>query len=1059
MARGKFPRAMLSMAIRSTFATSTLITAATLSMAPVAWAQETTSGIRGQVTSADGSPVENATITVVYTPSNSRTQITTNESGRFSAKGLRVGGPYHISVDSPAGTRELKDIYLNLGDVLPLNLEVGGSQSIEEVTVIASQGANTLATGPSSQFSLIDLQNAPAINRDIKDLVRLDPRIYIDEAFSDSIQCTGANPRFNSLTVDGVRMNDNFGLNSNGYPTERMPFSYDAIDQVAVELAPFDVQYGGFSACNINAVTKSGSNEFKGSVFYDYTDDSLSGDSLEGDDIEIGNFDEKRYGVSFGGPIIEDTLFFFASYEKLEGADTFDRGPAGSGAAREIQGVSREQLDEIIDIARNIYNYDPGSLPTSLPVEDEKLLVRVDWNINDYHRASFVYNYNDGFSIAQSDGDSDELELSNHYYERGAQITSYVGHVFSDWAENFSTELKIGYSELDNRQLSLGGTDFGEVQIFTSNDHDNDGNASDATVYLGADDSRHANKLSYETFNFKFTGTYLLGNQELYFGIEREEFDVFNLFIQEAEGEYRFAGIDNFRNAIPTKITYENAAFTNNADDAAAEFGYAINTLYAQYEYSFSDPNLIVTGGLRYDRYTSSDKPVANPVIEQSYGFSNQQNLDGLDLLQPRLGVNWYVDESLEIHGGIGLYSGGNPNVWISNNYSNDGITQIEVVDESGTSLFDRAFNGQGRPIYDIPQDMFDAVAAGAGSNGGVNIQDPDFETPSVWKYSLGGSYEFAEGYLLSADFLYSNYQDAAIIRDISRVQVGNAIDGRPIYASGNGRRQDFMLTNVSGDSGSSTVLSLGISKSFEFGLDVALGYAYTDAEDVNPMTSSVAFSNYSEIAVSDPENPGVATSNYEIPHRITLKLSYHNEFVPGYETRVTLFGSANEGRPYAYTFDSGFMFGDSVGFISRSLLYVPTGVDDANVVFGDDFDKEAFFAFVDDENLSSGIMDRNELNSHWWTKFDVKLEQELPGFGPDQYASAYLVVENLGNLLNDEWGVMRETSFPRAQAAVDANIDGEGRYVFNRFLDPAKQSRVTEASLWEIRFGVRYSF
>ena len=180
------------------------------------------------------------------------------------------------------------------------------------------------------------------------------------------MQCGGKNSRYNSLTVDGVRMNDSFGLNDNGYPTERMPFSYDAISQVTVELAPFDVEYGGFSACNINAVTKSGGNEFSGSAFYDYTSDDLRGDKLEGDSIQTGTYTEKRYGVTFGGPIIQDKLFFFAAYEKLEGANLFDRGPIGSGAVNEVD-VTQAELDEIADIANEFYLYDPGSIPSSIP--------------------------------------------------------------------------------------------------------------------------------------------------------------------------------------------------------------------------------------------------------------------------------------------------------------------------------------------------------------------------------------------------------------------------------------------------------------------------------------------------------------------------------------------------------------------------------------------------------------------------------------------------------------------------------------------------------------------
>jgi len=1032
---------------------------AALGIATPAIAQSTSSGIVGQVQNSAGTGVTDATITIIHQPSNSKNIVKSNEAGRFNAKGLRVGGPYTITVESSEGKRTVENVFLTLGESFQVDVNIA-QQNLEEVFVVGSVQEQNIVTGPSSSFNLTDLQNAPAINRDLKDVLRLDPRVYIDEAFNDSIQCAGANPRFNSLTVDGVRMNDNFGLNSNGYPTERMPFTYDAIDQVAVELAPFDVQYGGFTACNINAVTKSGSNEFSGSFFVDYTDDSLSGDSLEGDDIDRGSFDESRYGFTFGGPLVQDKLFFFAAYEFLDGAETFDRGPVGASVGRQIEGVSQAQYDDILRISRDIYGYDPGGLPSSLPVDDEKLLVKVDWNINDDHRAAFTFNYNDGFSIAQADGDSNELEFSNHYYERGAELTNYIAQIFSDWNDNFSTEMKIGYSELDNRQISLGGTEFGEVQIRTENDHDGDGSNSRATVYLGADDSRHANKLTYESLIFKLAGTYLQGNNTFTFGFESESFDVFNLFIQESEGEYRFNSVADFEAGTPSRITYENAAGTNNKSDAAANFDYTINTVYVQDEYSFDEVDLSIVFGARYEWYDSSDRPALNQGFTDTYGFSNQSNIDGLDLFQPRLGFDWQVNGELEVHGGVGLYSGGNPNVWLSNNYSNDGVTQIEAQDNSGTSVFDLDFNGAGRPIYDIPQDLYDAVAASNGRQGGVNLLDPDFELPSSLKYALGASYVLPQDYVLTGDLLYSDNRNAAIISDISRVRVGSAPDGRPVYDSANGRSQDFMLTNIDGDSGSSTVLSLGISKSFDFGLNFALGYAYTDATDVNPMTSSVAFSNYVSLATSDPENPGVATSNYEIPHRFTLKLDYSTEFFGDYATKFTLFGSANEGRPYSYTFDDGFKFGDSTGFISRHLLYIPNGLTDPNAVFAPGFDTDAFFSWASSEELAQGsIVRRNELQSDWWTKFDVRIEQELPGFAEGHKSSVFFLIENFGNFLNDDWGVQNETSFPRAQAAVEASINDLGQYVFEEFLDPTGQSRVTDASLWEMRFGVKYKF
>ncbi|MEE4360002.1 MAG: TonB-dependent receptor [Pseudomonadales bacterium] len=1052
-------------------------------------AAQTSGNLRGTVVDQRGAPVAGAAVTIRDLRTGSSKSATTADGGDFFFQALEVGGPYTVTVNAPGeSARSVRDISINLGQTFTLTVMVGAREMVEEMVVTAQAASSAaLALGPASSFDLGLLEAAPAINRDIKDVIRLDPRVYIDEGNVDAITCAGQNPRFNSLTVDGVRLNDNFGLNSNGYPTERIPFSFDAIQQVGVELAPFDVQFGGFSACNINAVTKSGTNEFEISAFYDYTDDGWTGDTLQGDPVDLGEFEEKRWGVSTGFPILEDRLFFFGAYEKWEGANVFDRGPTGSGRGREIAGVSQAQYDEILDIARTVYDYDPGGLPASAPNEDEKFLAKLTWEIMDGQRAAFTYNYNDGFNIAESDNDDNELEFSNHYYERGAELNSYVAQLFSDWTDRFSTELRIGYIDLENRQRSIAGTDFGEVQITTLNDADGDGTNARAIVYLGADDSRHANQLSYENWSFKALGTYALDSHLITFGYERDQFEAFNLFIQEAEGEYRFSSIDDFRNGRPNRITYENAAPSNVPADAAADFAYAINTLYLQDEILFSGLDLTVVAGLRYDWYESDDSPRTNPNFVARYGYSNSENLDGRDLLQPRVAFDWGLTPSLSVRGGFGLFSGGNPNVWISNNYSNDGITQVEVqdrsLDDAGNpdTLFTIPFTGAGRPIYDIPQDLFDAVASGT-ADSGVNSLDPDFEIPSSWKYNLGATLLFdlpgawGQEYLLNADLIYSRAENSAIVRDITLAQVDTAADGRPIYrgidrsdpdcadptsADCSGRTQDFQLTNVSGADAEQTIFSLSLSKEYDNGIRWQLGYAYTDATDVNPMTSSVAFSNYSNFARYDPNNPGVATSNYEIPNRFTGALTFERAFFRDAMTRVSIFGSYNEGRPYSLVLadGAGLGFGDPVGFDDRHLLYVPTGPDDPNVVFAPGFDQAAFFDFVADQGLSPGIQRRNQKHSSWWLKFDVKVEQEIP-IPYDGKASAFIVIENLGNLLNDDWGVLQEgTGESRTVPVVNAGVNDDGQILFNEFLDVTTQGRVTDASLWEVRAGIRVTF
>ena len=263
---------------RAIFATLVL-----LMVSVAGFAQQTTSGIRGTITGPDASPATGATVTVTDTRTGGSRSSVTSATGQFSVQGLRVGGPYTVSIDSSQySNQSVTDIYLSLGETFSFNIALSPSQ-VEEIVVTATAiQTQQIALGPASTFDRQLLQEAPAVNRDLADVVRLDPRVYVDEADVNGLQCAGASSRFNSLTVDGVKMNDNFGLNRNGYPTERMPFPYDAIEQVSVQLAPFDVQYGGFTACNFNAVTKSGTNEFHGSVFYDYTDDSLSGTSLQG---------------------------------------------------------------------------------------------------------------------------------------------------------------------------------------------------------------------------------------------------------------------------------------------------------------------------------------------------------------------------------------------------------------------------------------------------------------------------------------------------------------------------------------------------------------------------------------------------------------------------------------------------------------------------------------------------------------------------------------------------------------------------------------------------------
>jgi hypothetical protein len=1009
------------------------------SMTP-AYAQEITASIRGSVVTSSGAPLSGATVSIRNTETGFSRSATTNSAGLFSFRGLGVTGAYDVEVSSPGYDGErVEGLILSVGQSSDLNFTLGAGAS-DEIIVRATRPAGVeVAVGPAATFNLNDLREVPVVNRTLQDVVRLDPRVFVDEGAGgvDPVQCAGQNPRFNSLTLDGVRLNDGFGLNSNGFPTERQPFPFDAIEQVAVELAPFDVQYGGFTACNINAVTKSGTNSFSGTAFFDYTDDSLSGDSLEGEDINLPEFDEIRYGVQVAGPIIEDKLFFSVAYEKLEGVNAFTRGPIGSGAINEVQ-ITQAELDQIAQIARDVYQYDVGGIPTARDNEDEKLLVKLDWNIADNHRASFTYGWNDGFNTVQSDGDLNEFEFEPHLYERGTELKNYVGTLFSDWTPNFSTELRFGYVDVDNRQETIGGTDFGEIRIETD----------DVNVFIGGDDSRQANDLNYEIFQYAARGFYTAGLHNLTFGFEREQFEIFNLFVQHVDTEIRFDGIDNFRTGFADRVEYNNAPSLNPLD-AAVEWGYANNTLYLQDEWDIV-PGLTLIGGLRYDFYTSEDTPAENSDFVSEYGFTNAQNLDGEGLIQPRLAFSWEAQDNLNVRGGVGRYSGGNPNVWLSNTYSANNVLQFGqrgrgfglssgAINRDGTprnpdfptqlSLLDPAVNyvqcEDGVPTgpgWCVPEALANAVAGGTGDNFEINYLDPDFEIPSDWKFNLGATYVpevalpgFLGGeYTINLDLLASFSQDTAIIlRGDLEEDGGTVANGAPSFDSV--REASFVLTNAEDENNRSLTISGAVAKSYDNGIDWSLGYAWNDAEDVQPMTSSVAFSNYTNRAFFNPQAEELATSNYNTEHRFVGRFGYEKAFFGDYATRLSLVGLADSGRPYSIgTQDAGF--------------------------FG-------FNPFIDDALVLDNPGDRNAEDGSWFAKVDMRLEQEFPGVLEGHKTSAFILVDNLTNLISDEWGVQRRVPFPNI---VDADDLAGGR---------SPELREGDVSLYQIRFGVRYDF
>ncbi len=552
--------------------------------APLAIAQETSSQLSGFVVGEDGQPIAGVRVSIVHLPSGTSSAATTNPGGQFSATGLRVGGPYRITAQAE-GMQDavVEDLYTQLAQRTSVTLVAQPIATLAGVEVTGTFERD-VSIGAGARFGAQDVRESPSISRDIKDVVRINPKAWVDPTNSDALEVAGVNNRYNTVTVDGVRQSDDFGLNNNGYPTQRSPLSVDAIEAVSVLTAPFSVEYSFFRGSTINMVTKSGTNEFSGSAFFYKGDDSLLGDQTKDIDVDLV-FDEEIYGGTIGGPIIKDKLFFFLSYEKLEREAPQDIGATGSGFPVEVPDVTQEEYDDIRQIGLDVYGYDIGQTLASAPEEDEKILAKLDWNITDTQRATLSYQRTEGNELVVNTTNNNpslsRLGAPSNWYDRAILMETASLQLFSDWNEYFSTEFKLARKEVDTAQVSLFGTDFGEMQIRTP---------SGGTVYIGSDEFRHANELTNDIDSIKLKGNFFLGDHTLTVGYEREMLDIFNLFVARSQGQWVFAptldvngvvtatGTDNFAAQAATSLSYANA-FTNDAADGAATFGYDVDSI------------------------------------------------------------------------------------------------------------------------------------------------------------------------------------------------------------------------------------------------------------------------------------------------------------------------------------------------------------------------------------------------------------------------------------------------------------------------------------------------
>ncbi len=1076
---------------------------AALATAP-AIAQSTSAGVGGQVVSAAGQPVTGAEVTITHVESGTVSRATTDASGRYNARGLRVGGPYTITITKPGeGTKTEEGVYLSLSQANTINGTLSGdlaATTLEAVQVMAIAGGSDVFSankmGAGTSLSQQQIEALPSANRNIQDYVRMDPRIAQSDKSRGELSVGGQNPRYNAIRIDGINTSDSFGLESNNFPTMRQPVSMDAIEAINVDISNYDTTITGATGAVIDAVTKSGTNEFHGSVYGAYRDGGWWGKHpVSGADFNGFN-DEQTYGATFGGPIVKDKLFFFVNYEKF----SRDRagssyGPIGSGA-NTIVGITEAQIAEAQQIGRDQYGVDIGSMesPPSIKNEVEEYAAKIDWNINEDHRLSARFskleqvepnlagssnsmNYNSHNVGIRGPG----LGLNSRWYDITKNVETSVVQLFSDWSDNFSTEFKVGRRTYDS--LSSVYSTLPQVIITF-------GDTGVAPPYLnfGTDEFRHGNQINTTTDNAFGAATWYVGDHTLKFGFDWERNDVYNLYAQNIWGTYVFAGLDAFRNGQYSVYDLNAPIPGNDLDSVAMRYKHANTGLFVQDSWAVNY-NLTLMFGLRADLPSMDDVPVHNQLVQQYFGYDNRAKMDDV-LVQPRFGFNYTFDSErpTQLRGGVGLFQGSAANVWVGNSYQNTGFGLIGYNDRNTA-------DGWLPVVLDDVNNMPKPDPA-SGYGMMVNLMDRDFEQPSVWKTNLAFDTELPwHGIVASAEFLYTKVNKGLHFERLdlgAPTYVDSQNDGRTFYSAnvyappGSSNRSrangsvgvaDLADTipgyeNVTGWAGDGVILmkntDKGRSAQFTVGLNKplldtwgwSLHYTYTNATEVNPLTSSRAISNWSNKAVFDPNSDAAATSNYEIKDRIVGSLQFRKSFFGDYATTISTFYEGRSGAPHSWRFAND-MNGDGY---TNDLLYIPGGAGEVLFTGGAEMEA-AFFEWVNANGLAGykgGVVERNGLRNSWVNQFDLRISQELPAFFKGHKSEIWLDVMNVGNLINKDWGRIQYNSAYGDRVAVDfQGVDqATGKYIYN--FDP---SRVTKEawtdweSRWSLQLGFRYKF
>jgi len=1083
------------------------VAVAALVIPAAASAQETTSVISGAVT-ANGAPVAGAKVVAINVPSGTRSETVSGADGNFTFSGLRPGGPYMVEVTSAQGNSTVTDIYTIAGQ--PFNLPVDiAAQTTNDIVITAShiKGAGVIGSGPATVLTANDIANVASVNRDIRDLMRRDPFATLDTSQSTGRQVTfaGTNPRFNRFTVDGVPITDSFGLNPDALPSRRGPVPLDSIGEFQTKVAPYDIREGFFQGGVINAILRSGTNSFQGTGFYSLNSDKLTGSHLKPyisnttGFVPQPSFKSEDYGVELSGPIIKDRLFFMVAAERVRANNPYSFGTSDSNAASKVS-FPQATLDQIVGIAKTKYGVDAGGVLTSQADKDDRIVGRIDANVTDGQRLSLTGIYTkDAINTLGFSGTTTLSTLSNDYVKPN-RLWAGVATLNSTWSPVISTETRVMYKNYKSGQnpilaktgYALVCTDAGAVGAITV------GNATQCSsnvsqVAIGPLGSAQTNVLQTKTFDAQELVRVSLGDHNFRLLYDYQHVDNYNLFIGQtanpgstgissgAYGAYYFDSIAAFQAGTAQEFGYANAT-TGNPNDAASIFSYATHTFGLQDDWRVNS-TLTINVGARYDLFAGHDRPLFNQAFLDREGFPNTSFVSGRGLFQPRVGFNWKATPRLNLHGGIGIFGGGTPDVYISNSFSSSGVQPV---------LYSTASNGTFLNNVNLNQVPAGATAALAGlKNAPVAALDPSFKIPSQWRGSLSATYDFNLGplgdhWFFAANALISKTKEGILYRDgRAHPIVGDSAltpDGRqryfditPASQGGVSGNADSILGNTTRGHGYIGVVSL--AKKWDFGLNLFGSFTYQDVWDQTATTSSIASSNYGNTAYLDANKAAFGHSNDEVRYSFKYNIGFEHAFFGDYKTRVNLFGETRIGSPYSYTMqDAATVSGRSAVFgtagnTSRFLFYVPTGINDPKVVYDSAATQTRIDQIINStglKNFRGAIAPRNGFNSKWFTKMDLHLEQEIPTFIGKSRVSVFADIENLPNLINHNWGEQLRNFFPYTDVVtkVSCVASGTNACAQYKYSAPSTDSfladqliTVNGSSLYSIRVGARVSF